>query len=87
MESVQLQAQIFVGKRPGTAYVRVGGYLRGHVCVHMWLIYAMPSLLMITQTLKMIFNIQSTHGLLGVDKSSSNLIHIPNPRRTCPLSI
>ena len=36
-----------------------------------------PSLLMITQTLKMVFNIQSTHGPLSVDKSSSNLIYIP----------
>lgn len=68
----------------GAAYVRVGGCLRGRVCVYMCLIYAMPSLLMITQTLKMIFNIQSTHGLLSVDKSSSNLIHITIPRRTCP---
>lgn len=74
------------GRREAGDCIRARGwvFLRGHVCVHMCLIYAMPSLLMITQTLKMIFNIQSTHGLLGVDKSSSNLIYIPIPRRTCP---
>lgn len=37
---------------------------------------------MITQTLKMIFHIQSTHSHLGVDKSFSNLIYIPIAGRT-----
>lgn len=40
-----------------------------------------PSLLMITQTLKMFFNIQSTHNPLSVDKLSSNLICIQIAKR------
>lgn len=36
---------------------------------------------MITQTLKMVFNIQSTLSHLGVDKSYSNLIYIPIAER------
>lgn len=36
---------------------------------------------MITQTLKMVFNIRSTRSHLGVDKSYSNLIYIPIAER------
>lgn len=93
MESVQLQAEIFVREREdcvrgcdcvvGKVCVCVFSRFYVHACV--CLIYNVkardPSLLTIAQTLKMVFNIQSTHCSLSVDKSSSNLIYIPIAER------
>lgn len=73
MKSVQLQAKIFVCERERTLCVFAS------MCVCAWSIIWKdqdPSLLMITQTLKMVFNIQSTLSPLSVHKSSSNLIYI-----------
>lgn len=88
MESVQLQAKIFVTEREDCACMSVCACVCGReracfyatMCECAWSMIWKdqdPSLLMITQTLKMVFNIQSTHGPLSVDKSSSNLIYIP----------